>query len=104
MLSLGFQEHGVGHYLPYRLLYEVLPGWQGIRVPGRLHTLTTLPLALLAAGGAARVTAAVTARHGRRVGTALAVGLVALVLVEGAGLGIDRDGQAVAGYPHPRAR
>ena len=28
------------------------PGWQGIRVPGRLMTLTSLALALLAAGGA----------------------------------------------------
>ncbi len=102
LLSLGFQEHGAGRYLPYRLLYEVLPGWQGIRVPGRLHTLTTLTLALLAAGGAARVGAAMTARRGRRAGTALAVGLVALVLVEGAGIGIGRGGEAVAGYPHPR--
>ncbi len=64
LLSLGFQEHGVGRFLPYRLLYEALPGWQGIRVPGRLNTLTTLVLALLAAGGAARAAAAIGARRG----------------------------------------
>ncbi len=93
VLSLGFQESGIGRLLPYRLLYEVLPGWQGIRVPGRLHTLTTLALALLAAGGAARVAAWVTARRSAALGTAAAVVLVLAVLVEGTGLV----------YPHPRA-
>jgi hypothetical protein len=55
ILSLGFAAEGVGSWLPYRWLFEVLPGWQGIRVPGRLQTITSLLLALLAAGGAARI-------------------------------------------------
>ena len=38
--------------ITYRLLFEYAPGWDGPRTPGRLHTLTTLFLALLAAGGA----------------------------------------------------
>lgn len=53
ILSLGFQINGFSWLYPYRWLYEFLPGWQGIRVPGRLHTLTTLCLALLAGAGAA---------------------------------------------------
>ena len=101
VLSLGFQEDGAGRFLPYRLLYELLPGWQGIRVPGRLHTLTTLALALLAAGGAARAAAAVHTRRGRRAGAMVAAALVLAVLVEGSGFGIDRGGEALAGYPHP---
>jgi hypothetical protein len=101
VLSLGFQVDGIGRFLPYRLLWEVLPGWQGIRVPGRLHVLTTLALALLAAGGAARIAAAAQGRRGARAGPAIALALAALVVVEGSGFGIGRDGQAVAAYPHP---
>ena len=55
ILSLGFHRHGVGALYPYRLLYEIAPGWKGIRVPGRLMTLVSLALALLAAGGAQSV-------------------------------------------------
>lgn len=101
VLSLGFQVDGIGRFLPYRALWEVLPGWQGIRVPGRLHTLTTLALALLAAGGTARIAAAAQARRGARAGVAVALGLAALVVVEGSGFGIGRDGETLAAYPHP---
>ncbi|MFY9488983.1 MAG: hypothetical protein WAP35_09865, partial [Solirubrobacterales bacterium] len=52
VLSLGFHTSGAGRFYPYRLLYELAPGWQGIRVPGRMNTLTSLGLALLAAAGA----------------------------------------------------
>ncbi|MFL5827405.1 MAG: hypothetical protein ACJ76V_12840 [Thermoleophilaceae bacterium] len=93
LLSLGI--HGGGPW-PYRLLYEVLPGWQGIRVPGRLMTLTSLALALLAAFGAERI---VSSR--RAPATALGVALVAVVLLEGSGFGIGERGAAVAGPAHP---
>ena len=66
ILSLGFQLNGLSWLYPYRWLYEFLPGWQGIRVPGRLHTLTTLCLALLAGAGAA----ALAARAARALGRA----------------------------------
>lgn len=36
----------------YRWLYEYGPGWEGVRTPGRLMTLVTLGLALLAGTGA----------------------------------------------------
>jgi hypothetical protein len=78
LLSLGFQEHGWQSWLPYRVLYELAPGWDSIRVPGRLHTLTTLGLALLAGAGALRI------NRGRAWLGAL---LVALVLLDGAGFG-----------------
>src|SRR5262249_5122631 len=47
VLALGFSL--AGEWSPYRLLYELAPGWQGIRTPDRLVTLTQLGLALLAA-------------------------------------------------------
>jgi hypothetical protein len=84
VLSLGFEVSGLGRFLPYRALYEVVPGWSGIRVPERLHTFTTLALALLAAAGASR----------RRW---LAPVAVVAILVEGAGFGPGRW------YPHPPA-
>jgi hypothetical protein len=86
VLSLGFELHGIGRYLPYRLLYEVVPGWSGIRVPERLHTFTTLALALLAGAGAAALSA-------RRSWIA-PLALIA-VLAEGAGFAPGRW------YPHP---
>ncbi len=51
VLALGFREEG-GLLWPYRVLYEVLPGWEAIRTPGRLVTFSSLALALLAAAGA----------------------------------------------------
>ena len=64
VLSLGFKLNGLSWLYPYRWLYEFVPGWQGIRVPGRLHTLTTLCLALLAAGGAQALADRARARWG----------------------------------------
>ena len=87
VLSLGFRDDAWGWMFPYRWLYEVLPGWQGIRVPGRLNTLTSLGLALLAAAGAARL-----ARRGGGLAAIAGPLLVVVVLAEGGGFG----------YPHPR--
>jgi hypothetical protein len=80
--SLGY---GVadGH-LSYRLLVDYVPGWHGIRTPGRLVTLTSLGLALLAAAGAQRVVALAAARR-LYAGVAVAAVCVAGVLVEGKG-------------------
>src|SRR3954453_16940042 len=47
-LAMGF--HDDGWPWPYKLLYEHAPGWESSRTPGRLNTLTSLALALLAAG------------------------------------------------------
>jgi hypothetical protein len=93
ILSLGFAAEGIGSWLPYRWLFEVLPGWQGIRVPGRLQTITSLLLALLAAGGAARIAAALADRSKNELWAGASAALLTLlVLIEGSGLV----------YPHPR--
>ena len=81
VLSLGFQTPAHGVPYPYRALYELAPGWDAIRTPGRLNTLTSLGLALLAAAGAHRL-------GGRRL---VALVLPLVVLIEGAGFP----------YPHP---
>lgn len=87
VLALGMGLTGAGY--PYRLLYDYAPGWDGVRVPGRVFTLATLFYALLAAAGAqwlAGVAGAWGRRHavraaGALVGSALVIGL----LGEGAG-------------------
>jgi MFS family permease len=87
LLACGFGLTGSGY--PYRLLYDIAPGWNGVRVPGRVFTTATLCLALLAGAGAQLVAARAGRWRARRslsglptvVGAALAVGLVG----EGAG-------------------
>lgn len=78
LLSLGVRQGGLGQYLPYRALFEFAPGWQGVRTPGRLNTLTSLVFALLAAAGAA----ALMARFSRRGVLATGGVLVALICFE----------------------
>ena len=85
VLSLGFQLNGISWLYPYRWLYEVLPGWQGIRVPGRIHTLTTLCLALLAAAGAQALVARARTRWGGRAAAAIMATLCLAILAEGWG-------------------
>jgi len=50
VLAMGLGLTGAGY--PYRLLYDYAPGWNGVRVPGRVFTLATLFYALLAGAGA----------------------------------------------------
>jgi hypothetical protein len=91
VLALGFRAGG-GILWPYRVLYDLLPGWQAIRVPGRLVTFSSLGLALLAGIGAQRLIAAFATRpSGRRhrAGGALAVVLVLAIVIEGRGLPFD---------------
>lgn len=70
----------------YRYVYEYLPGFQGIRTPGRLINLITLGIAVLAAGGAAAFLAGLQAKKSATwKAWALGVGLSAVVLIEGLG-------------------
>jgi hypothetical protein len=104
LLSLGFHEHGVGSLYPYRALYELAPGWKGIRVPGRLMTLTSLALALLAAAGAQRLVGSQALAGGRRsklFSGSVAATLVAAILVEGSGFDLGRGGALISGPSHP---
>jgi hypothetical protein len=82
-------------------LVQRLPGWDGVRTPGRLIMLTSLGLALLAAAGADRLIGAAELRaHGPRLRLVLplaAAGLLALgVLAEGRG---SMPNPAVPGVP-----
>jgi hypothetical protein len=101
VLALGFREEG-GLLWPYRVVYELLPGWEGIRTPGRLVTFSSLALALLAAGGAERIAAATSLRA--RAGLALAAAIALAVAIEGRGLPFDpTDAQAQPRAPEPPA-
>jgi hypothetical protein len=107
VLALGLGLTGAGY--PYRLLYDFAPGWDGVRVPGRVFTLGTLFYALLAGAGAQLLVRAIGpwgARHKLRgvpalLGTALLIGL----LGEGAGhLGhpvVPQPARAEVGLPGP---
>jgi hypothetical protein len=103
VLSLGFGLHG-GRYT-YRLVYDYLPGWQGLRTPGRLVTFTSLSLVPLAAFGADRVTASVR-RFGPLASVTVASLLVLFALIEGYGkIGraqLPPPPRAFASAPPPR--
>lgn len=95
VLSLGLPNYPNvdGGYTPYRLLYDLVPGWDSIRTPSRLNTLTSLGLALLAGAGACLVVRAVSrtrlparsSAHRAAATLSVAVVLAGLVLVEGFG-------------------
>jgi hypothetical protein len=101
ILALGFRPEG-GILWPYRVVYDVLPGWHAIRVPGRLVTISSLGLALLAGAGVQR---AMLGGAGRRLsswggGTAIAAVCVLAVVIEGRGLPFDPfDNQAQPQVP-----
>jgi hypothetical protein len=110
VFALGMGLTGAGY--PYRLLYDYAPGWDGVRVPDRLFTLTTLFLALLVGAGAkwlyeqARRRGALISPFWRD-GLPVLVGAVLLVglLGEGAGhLGhpvVPQPARAEIGLPGP---
>jgi hypothetical protein len=87
VLALGFQE-SQGLIWPYRWVYDFLPGWQAIRAPGRLVTLSSLGLGLLAGMGADRLLRARPLGRPRAAGAVAALLTLAL-LVEGRGLPFD---------------
>jgi hypothetical protein len=87
ILALGLGLTGAGY--PFRLVHDYAPGWDGVRVPGRVFTLATLFYALLAGAGAQLLVRRIALwgeRHSLRalpalLGVALVVGIVG----EGAG-------------------
>ena len=107
ILALGFGLTGAGY--PYRLLFDYAPGWDGVRVPGRIFTLATLFYALLAGAGA-QLLAGFADTWGKRHSLRALPGIVGVVLViglvgEGAGhLGhpvVPQPAQAEIGLPGP---
>ncbi len=87
ILALGMGLTGAGY--PYRLLYDYAPGWDGVRVPGRVFTLATLFYAMLAGAGAQLLVQRIgpwAKRHSLRLAPALlGVALLVGILGEGAG-------------------
>jgi hypothetical protein len=104
VLALGFQTEG-GLLWPYRVVYETLPGWEGIRTPGRLLTFSSLGLALLAAAGIELAMRALARRATVRWAPLAAAAVLALtVTVEGRGLPFDPfDDLAQPSPPSPPA-
>jgi len=108
VLVLGLGLTGAGY--PYRILYDHVPGWDGVRVPGRVFTLATLAYALLAGAGAQLLATRARAWGDRRslrfVGVAAGVALAAAIVGEGAGhLGhpvVPQPSRAEVGLPGPR--
>jgi hypothetical protein len=86
LFSLGLRDvDGPQRYLtPFRLLFDFAPGWDGVRTPGRIATLTSLGLALLAGAG---LCALVRRARLRSSSVATAVGVLgfAVILLEGLG-------------------
>jgi hypothetical protein len=92
ILALGMGLTGAGY--PYRLLYDYAPGWNGVRVPGRVFTLATIFYALLAGAGVQLL-----ARRAGEWGARRAMG--ALPALVGAALfaGIVGEGAGHLGHP-----
>jgi hypothetical protein len=104
VLQLGFREEG-GLLWPYRVLYDVLPGWDAIRTPGRLATFSSLALALLAGAGGQAATRAVQRTRLPAWAPAAVAGVLALAIVtEGRSLPFDPfDNQAMPEAPPAQA-
>ena len=87
-LSLGVRDvSGLDRYLtPYRFLFDFAPGWDGVRTPGRINTLTSLGLALLAGAGLCVLVRFIRDRiRARAIGAVVGTALVGVILVEGLG-------------------
>jgi len=107
ILALGLGLTGAGY--PYRLLYDFAPGWNGVRVPGRIFTLATLLFALLAGAGAQLLAGRLGAWGARRslrgIAAIAGVALVIGIIGEGAGHLADpvvpQPARAEIGLPAP---
>jgi hypothetical protein len=92
VLAMGMGLTGAGY--PYRLLYDYAPGWDGVRVPGRIFTLGTLFYALLAGAGAQALVRLI-GPWGRRHSISALPALLGVVLV----IGILGEGAGHLGHP-----
>ncbi len=107
ILALGFGLTGAGY--PYRLLYDYAPGWDGVRVPGRVFTLGTLFYALLAGAGAQMLVlrAGPWAKRQSLSGVPALVGAALLIGIVGEGAGhlnhpvVPQPASAEIGLPGP---
>jgi hypothetical protein len=104
ILALGLGITGSGY--PYRLLFDYAPGWNGVRVPGRVFTLATLFYALLAGAGAQQLLA-ILRRRGARTAVPVIAGMVLCLAIVGEGAGhlghpvVPQPARAEVGLPGP---
>ncbi len=101
-LAMGMGLNHAGY--PYRLLYDFAPGWNGVRVPGRVFTTATLFYALLAGAGVQLLVGAFgrwwkrrPAGAGALAAAPVVVGVVLLIGILGEGAG--RMGHPVVPQP-----
>jgi hypothetical protein len=107
LLALGLGLTGAGY--PFRLVHDYAPGWDGVRVPGRIFTLATLFYALLAGAGAhilvRRIAPWGDGHSLRALPALLGVALVIGIVGEGAGHLADpvvaQPARAEIGLPAP---
>jgi hypothetical protein len=107
VLAMGLGLTGAGY--PYRLLYDYAPGWDGVRVPGRVFTTATLFYALLAGAGAQWLMGLIGSWGRRRAlrGLSVILGMVLLVGLLGEGAGhlahpvVPQPARAEIGLPGP---
>jgi len=108
ILAMGLGLTGAGY--PYRLLFDYAPGWNGVRVPGRIFITGTLFYALLAGAGAQWLVGR-SQRWGAQASFGALPGIVGVLLLigllgEGAGhLGhpvVPQPTSAEVGLPGPR--
>jgi len=100
VFALGLGLTGYGY--PYRLLFNYAPGWDGVRVPGRVFTLATLFLALLAGAGAqllAGKLGALASRHTGRWGARRSLATLSAVVGVVIVLGIVGEGAGHMAHP-----
>jgi len=99
VLAMGLGLTGAGY--PYRLLFDYAPGWDGVRVPGRVFTLATLFYALLAGAGVQWLLVRVGA-WGKRHAVGAAAAIVGVVLLIGLlGEGAGHLAHPVVPQPQP---
>jgi hypothetical protein len=107
LLALGLGLTGAGY--PFRLVHDYAPGWDGVRVPGRVFTLGTLFYALLAGAGAHVLVRRIGPwgeRHSLRALPAL-LGVVLVIGIVGEGAGhlahpvVPQPARAEIGLPGP---
>jgi hypothetical protein len=108
VLALGLGLTGAGY--PFRLVHDYAPGWDGVRVPGRVFTLGTLFYALLAGAGVHLLVRRIGPwgeRHSLR-GLPALLGVVLCVGIVGEGAGhlahpvVPQPARAEVGLPGPR--
>jgi hypothetical protein len=92
VLALGFGLTGAGY--PYRIFYDHVPGFDGVRVPGRIFTTATLAYALLAGAGAQLL-----ARRARELGERRSLRGVELAVASAFAIGVIGEGAGHLAHP-----